>query len=171
MLGRKAPQADDHHSDVSVDHIPWIIDQWDHNNPLTSKMKHVGPYLVACLCCTTSSPTQCTCISNTTPRSTTMETDGHPSTPTMAICSRPSSGSFLVAIPLCSISPSPIARHTHGTAWSHTIHGELPFSIGGVIVPRPEDPADPSLAIIDLTPAWLIRASLLSRKMIACMCP
>ena len=47
-----------------------------------------------------------------------------------------------------------------------------PRSVGGVIVPKPEDSPDPSLARIGLTPVQAYQGPpLLSRKMVVCVCP
>ena len=95
----------------------------------------VRVHLWSPICHTTSSLTmltQHTCMSTTThclPRSTMMETD-----PEHLLCPSPAGpvpAVFLITTPLPSIppfpgcAPSPIAHHTHGSAWLHTIYGGL----------------------------------------------
>ena len=141
--------SNDHHSDVDVDGISWIIDQRDHDNPQTSETKRTSPSLVARLCRTTSSPTR---MPNTTPRLTTTETDGHPRTP-MLICSRPSFGSLSRPTPLPSISPSPVTRRTHGSARLRTVRGELPSQRKRHHCPQTRRSTRPESRRIGITPA------------------
>ena len=102
---------------------------------------------------------------NTTPRSTTTETDGHPKTP-MPICSWPSSGSLSRRNTITFNTAPSMCTHPQSLAAPMAAHGRTPSvvssprSVGGVIVPKPEDPPDPSLARIGLTPAQAYQAQI-----------
>ena len=147
-------------NDNHVDRISWIIDQRDHDNPQTSETKRTSPSLVARLCRTTSSPTR---LPNTIPRSTTMETDGHPRTP-MPICSWPSSGSPSRRNTITFNTTPSMCTHPQSLAAPMAAHRRTPSVVstlcrmGGVIVPKPEGPPEPSLARIGLTPAQVHQA-------------
>ena len=143
-MGRKAPQADDHHSDVDVDRIP---DKWQNeaHEPIFGRPS-VSQHQPSVLC-----------MPNTTPRSSTTETDGHLLWPSAA---DPVLAVFLVATPLPAIPPSPASPNRSPRPWQQ--HDRAP-SVVMVSSPRTRRSARPESSEN--------RPPLLSRKMVVRACP
>ena len=117
--------------------------------PQTSKTKRTSPSLVAQLVCPTPPPGQPLRRQTVIPEHLCPSAAG----PVPAV--------FLVATPLPSIPPLacvPIpSRSPH--PWQRTVaHRPSLCSMGGVIVPKPKGPPEPSLARIGLTPAQVHQA-------------
>ena len=118
---KSSSSSNDHHSDVDVDRIPWIIDQQarDHDNPQTSETKRTSPSLVARLCRTTSSPTRMSNTHYRDRRSSQNTYYGH-------LHCGPVPAVFLVATPLPSIPPSQHAHHPQSLVAPMAAHDRTP---------------------------------------------